>query len=126
MNKFKIGDKVKIIKLENIDISTNLAIGDIGTITNIENGEFYLVKWDKPFVSDNANYCRVDNTYLMCERQLELIEQYSITIPLHEYKELCKTQARLQVLVDFIQKDKFINTNDIFTILGVYVEREDK
>lgn len=126
MNKFKIGDKVKIIKLENIDISTNLAIGDIGTITNIENGEFYLVKWDKPFVSDNANYCRVDNTYMMCERQLELIEQYSITIPLHEYKELCKTQARLQVLVDFIQKDKFINTNDIFTILGVYVEREDK
>ena len=126
MNKFKIGDKVKIIKLENIDILTNLAIGDIGTITNIENGEFYLVKWDKPFVSDNANYCRVDNTYLMCERQLELIEQYSITIPLHEYKELCKTQARLQVLVDFIQKDKFINTNDIFTILGIYVEREDK
>ena len=49
-----------------------------------------------------------------------------VTISQQEYKELCKDQARLQILIAFIESESLVTTEDIRKILGIKEESEDK
>lgn len=41
-----------------------------------------------------------------------------ITIPLNVYNALVESQARVNVLIDLLNRDNSINTHDIYYILG--------
>lgn len=42
----------------------------------------------------------------------------TITIPLDVYNALVESQARVNVLIDLLNRDNSINTHDIYCILG--------
>lgn len=74
----KIGDKVRIIRLELIDKeSTNLQIGAIGTVEHIygREDEFCNIAFsDVLEVTDDTNL-NPDGTYVMYTNQLKVIEE---------------------------------------------------
>lgn len=49
-----------------------------------------------------------------------------VTISQQEYKELCKDQARLQILIAFAESENIVTAEDIRKILGIKKESEDK
>ena len=46
-HKFKVGDRVRVIKISDNSIPTSCQIGDVGTIDFCGNGNVYAVKLDK-------------------------------------------------------------------------------
>lgn len=77
----KVGDKVKVIKLQEYDIEdTNLKVGDIGIITNEfqAEDELYDRVFDVKFYIDlvcviGCMNLNEDGSYNMYESQLEVI-----------------------------------------------------
>lgn len=49
-----------------------------------------------------------------------------VTVSQEEFKELCKDQAKLQILIAFIESENFVAAEDIRKILGIKKESEDK
>ena len=46
------------------------------------------------------------------------MNETDIVIPLSRYEELVKNEARVDVLIDMLNHDKAIGTDDIYRILG--------
>ena len=46
------------------------------------------------------------------------MNETDIVIPLSRYEELVKNEARVDVLIDVLNHDKAIGTDDIYRILG--------
>lgn len=72
---FKIGDKVKIVKLDEQDkIETNLEIGDIGTVEYVYDDQDIAVKFNN-IVCDRFSQNFKYGLYDMYNYQVELIEE---------------------------------------------------
>jgi hypothetical protein len=73
----KIGDKVRVVKLVHDDACTNLELGVIGVIKEInETGNVLDIDFHEtfPFCGTNAS-CNSDGTYQMYNHQLEVVEE---------------------------------------------------
>ena len=53
------------------------------------------------------------------------MNQTDIVIPLYRYEELVKNEARVDVLIDMLNHDKVMPTDDIYRILGKPVPVQD-
>ncbi|MCI9369641.1 MAG: hypothetical protein K1W19_14325 [Lachnospiraceae bacterium] len=47
-----------------------------------------------------------------------------ITISQEEYKELLAASVKLEVIVNFVNTDKYVESSEIKRILGIYKEEE--
>ena len=82
--KFKVGDKVRVIKTE--AGATNAQIGDVGTITYITMGAMpYAVEFDNSRSDYHSCYgkCKSDHGYWCTETMLELVENKNETIVIY-------------------------------------------
>ena len=49
-----------------------------------------------------------------------------VTITQQEYKELCKDQARLQILIAFMESEKLVSIDEVRSIVGIKKESEEE
>lgn len=49
-----------------------------------------------------------------------------VTVSQQDYKELCKDQARLQILIAFAESENIVTAEDIRKILGIKKESEEE
>ena len=71
----KVGDKVRIIKLVDADKEcTDLKVGDIGIIVDINVDGIVRVKIDRHFRHNDNNYNKCDGSYDFLTAQLEVIK----------------------------------------------------
>ena len=57
-------------------------------------------------------------------KQVVTEELKIITISQEEYKELLAASVKLEVIVNFVNTDKYVESSEIKRILGIYKEEE--
>jgi hypothetical protein len=75
MDKLNIDDKVKVIKLSELDErTTNLKLGSIGIVKEIFNLTTCTIDFGQDFLCiEGKNWCMVNGYYLMDVKQLERV-----------------------------------------------------
>jgi hypothetical protein len=54
------------------------------------------------------------------------LDMADVTVSQEEFKELCKDQARLQILIAFVESENIVTAEDIRKILGIKKESEEE
>lgn len=112
----KIGDRVKVVRLNAIDKNSSIDIGDTGIITFVLEFRYarniISVKFDnRVFVSDGNPNLKGDRLYQMYDDQLEVIEKDGVA------PDVANGIKELRIIFDEFAKQGFTRSEAI-DILG--------
>lgn len=111
MNKFKVGDRVRVIDLiTGLDDVTTLEVGDVGTIVIVDDySDICYVKFDKELERTSEVNFALDGSYIMDNYQLELINTRELKVgdlvQIIEPYNICRHYLDIGELVEIVDVD---------------------